>query len=283
MKDFKKPLIMKKILVPIDFSPASRNAEEHAAVLAQALGWPLQLVHVYWEPAPAPELPGAYLEDGISLQEENEEWVEEEVMYLKDKFEVEVSGGAQAGLKGDAINELAKESEAGLVVMGMKESKRHRFVNSTVFTALRRTRVPVLVVPEEVVYRPIRNIVLAADFTGVRDTSCFDLLFTLLQKLDATLQVVHVAGREAAIKPEELSGKLQLGQLLAKVTYWYHELDENNVEESVLRFTENHPADLLVMVAHRHGLFERLLGTLYTRDLSYKASLPLLVLEDVGG
>lgn len=272
---------MKKILVPIDFSPASRNAEEYAAVLATVLGWPLQLVHVYWEPAPAPELPGAYIESAVSLQEENEEWVEEEVLYLKEKYEVAVEGGAQAGLKGDTINALAREDEAGLVVMGMKESKRNRFVDSTVFTALRRTRIPVLVVPEGVAHKPIQNIVLAADFNGVRDTSCFDLLFTLLQKLDAALQVVHVAGKEAAIKPEELAAKLQLGRMLAKVTYWYHELDEDNVEEGILRFTQSHPADLLVMVAHRHRLFERLLGTLYTRDLSYKSSIPLLVLEDV--
>lgn len=274
---------MKKILVPIDFSPASRNAEEYAAVLAKILGWPLQLVHVYWEAAPTPEVIGAWGVNSVSLQEENEEWVEEEVIYLKEKYEVEVAGGAIAGLKGDTINLLAKESEAGLVVMGMKVAKRHRLVSSTVFTALRRTRVPVLVVPEGVPYQPIRNIVLAADFNGVLDTSCFDLLFTLLEKLDATLQVVHVAGREGVIKPEELPGKLQLGSVLAKVTYWYHELEEDNIEESILRFTQNHPADLLVMVAHRHHLFERLLGTLYTKDMSCKAMLPLLVLEDVGG
>lgn len=274
-------MIMKKILVPIDFSPASRNAEEYAAALAKVLGWPLQLVHVYWEPAPAPELSGAYITGELSLQEENEEWVEEEVMHLKAKFDVEATGEAQAGLKGDTINELAKETEAALVVMGMKESKRHRLVQSTVFTALRRTRVPVLVVPEEVRYQPLRHIVLAADFTGVRDTSCFELLFTLIEQLGASLQVVHVAGKEAAIRPEELPGKLQLGRLLAKVTYWYHQLDSDNVEESILRFTESHPADLLVMVAHRHSLFDRLLGTLYTRDLSYQASIPLLVLEEV--
>lgn len=274
---------MKNILVPIDFSPASRNAEEYAAALARALALPLQLVHVYTQPAPTLEVIGGWGIDGASLQEENEEWVEEEILFLKEKYDVEVSGGAVSGLKGDTINLMARESEAVLVVMGTKEAKRHRLVHSTVFTALRRTRKPVLVVPEGVAYQPVRNIVLAADFNEVRDTSCYDFLLTLIEKLDAVLQVVHVAGREAAIHPEELPGKLQLGQVLASVTYWYHELDANNIEESILRFTKNHPADLLVMVAHHHRLFERLFGVLYTHDLSYRTAIPLLVLEDVEG
>lgn len=272
---------MKKILVPVDFSPASRNAEEYAAALAKAMGASLQLLRVYMEPAPAPELPVGWAGTGISFQEESEEWIEGEVRFLREKYGVEVNGVARAGFKGDTINEVAKESEADLVVMGMKEAKRHKFPGSTVFTALRKAKKPVLVVPEAVPFKPIRDIVLAADFTAVKDLSCYNVLYALVEGLDANLQVVHVAGKAAAIKPEELAGKLQLQRALAKVTYWFHELDEDTVEESILRFTQNHPADLLVMVAHRHGFFERLFGTLFTRDISYKAAIPLLVLEDV--
>ena len=271
---------MKKILVPVDFSPASRNAEEYAAAMAKAVGASLQLLRVYMEPAPAPELPVGWAGSGTSLQETSEEWIEEEVRFLQDKYGVAIHSTVRAGFKGDTINEVVKESDADLVVMGMKEAKRHLFPGSTVFTALRKARRPVLIVPEGVSFIPIRNIVLAADFTTVQDLSCYRVLMALVESWDATLQVVHVAGKEAAIKPQELSGKLQLQKALAKVTYWYHQLDEDNVEESLLRFIQNHPADLLVMVAHRHNFFERLFGTMYTRDLSYKAAVPLLVLED---
>lgn len=271
---------MKKILVPVDFSPASRNAEEYAAALAKALGASVQLLRVYLEPAVAPEQTVGWAETALSLQEENEEWIEQEVRSLQEKYGVEVHSTVRTGFKGDTINEVAKDIDADLVVLGMKETKRHQFPGNTVFTALRKARRPVLVVPEGMPFKPIRNIVLAADFTSVQDLSCYSVLLALVESWDATLQVVHVAGKAAAIKPQELSGKLQLQRALARVTYWYHELDEDNVEDSLLRFTENHPADLLVMVAHRHNFFERLFGTLYTRDLSYKATVPLLVLED---
>lgn len=273
-------MIMKKILVPVDFSPASRNAEEYAAALAKAMKASLQLLRVYWEPALAPELSASWAGTGPAIQEENEEWMEGEVRLLQEKYGVEVSGMVRTGFKGDTINEMVKESEADLVVMGMKEARRHNFPGSTVYTVLRKLGKPVLVVPEGVTFKPIRDIVLAADFTVVRDLSCYNILYALAESWEATLQVVHVAGKEAAIKPEELSGKLQLQRALSKVTYWFHELDEDRVEESLLRFIENHPADILVMVAHHHNFFERLFGTLYTRDMSFKAAIPLLVLED---
>lgn len=273
-------MIMKKILVPVDFSPASRNAEEYAAALGRAMKASLQLLRVYWEPALAPELAASWTGAGPAIQEENGEWIEGEVRFLQEKYGVEVSGMVRTGFKGDTINETVKESEADLVVMGMKEARRHNFPGSTVYTVLRKSGKPVLVVPEGVPFKPIRDIVLAADFTVVRDLSCYNILYALAESWEAALQVVHVAGKEAAIKPEELSGKLQLQRVLAKVTYWYHELDEDRIEESLLRFTENHPADILVMVAHHHNFFERLFGTLYTRDMSFKAAIPLLVLED---
>ncbi|HEY1112709.1 MAG TPA: universal stress protein [Chitinophagaceae bacterium] len=274
---------MKKILVPVDFSPASRNAEEYAASLAKAMKATLLLLRVYRAPAPAPELSVGSAGTGLAIQEENEEWIEGEVHFLQEKYGIEVRGMVRTGFKGDTINEVVKESEADLVVMGMKEARRHNFPGSTVYTSLRKLGKPVLVVPEGVSFKPIRNIVLAADFTVIRDLSCYDSLFDLVESWEATLQVVHVAGKEAAIKPDELSGKLQLQRALSKVTYWYHELDEDRVEESLLRFTESHPADILVMVAHHHNFLERFFGTLYTRDMSYKAAIPLLVLEDRKG
>lgn len=273
---------MKKILVPIDFSPASRNASEYAVSLAKALGTTVELLHVYLEPAPAIDGPMAWVPTA-TFQEENEEWIQEEVQYLKEKYGVEVTGEVVAGLKKQSINEQAKKSDAGLVAMGMKEAKRQKFIASTVFSAIRRTRRPVLVVPEGVPFLPIRNIVLAADFNGVKDTACFDPLLELVEKLGANLQVVHVAGKEAVIKPEELPGKIQLGRVLSEVTYWYHELDENRIEESILQFTQNHPADLLVMVAHRHSLFDRLFGMVYTRGISSRTTIPLLILDDKKG
>ena len=48
-----KSFNMKKILVPTDFSPASRKAEEYAAALSIILGAEMQLLHVYRELMPA--------------------------------------------------------------------------------------------------------------------------------------------------------------------------------------------------------------------------------------
>ena len=81
-------MIMKKILVPIDFSPASHNASEYAASLAKAFDAEIYLLHVFTEPVPASEAPMAWMIIGSELQDANDALVNEEINILKKKYSV---------------------------------------------------------------------------------------------------------------------------------------------------------------------------------------------------
>ena len=76
-------MIMKKILVPIDFSPASRNASEYAASLAKAFDAEVYLLHVFMEPVPSSEAPVAWMIMGSELQDTNDALVNEKINILK--------------------------------------------------------------------------------------------------------------------------------------------------------------------------------------------------------
>lgn len=269
---------MKKILVPVDFTGASRNASEYAVAMAKAFAAEIYLLHVFMESSPVSETPVTWNVEGNILQEECDLRLAKEKSFLEKKYDITVNGDARVGFKGDSIRDIAKEMEADIIVMGMKKIKKNKLLGSTVLTVIRKSETPVIVVPEEVYYKNIKQVVLASDFNEEASTATYNPLLLLLQKYDATLQVLHIQKGNMELTASEMPGKLQLGRVLSKITFWYQEVEAEDTTEAILKFVQNHPADLLVMVAHHHSFFERLFGTSYTRDVSYETTLPLLIL-----
>ncbi|MGN6567101.1 MAG: universal stress protein [Flavipsychrobacter sp.] len=271
---------MKRILIPVDFTPASRNASEYAAALARVFNAAVYLLYVYMEPTPAVEVSGVWMMAGAELQEANEALVSKEVNFLKAKYAVAISGAAKVGPAAAIITDTANELQADLIVMGMKGGSRSKWLGGTVIATIRQSQTPVLVIHEEAVFAPIKQVVVAADFNEISDVSCWSVLFTLLEQFDATLRVVHVQGKGAEMAVAELPGALQVRRYLSRYPYQYEEIEDRDVEQGLLSYIGSHPADLLVMVAHHHTIFERLFGTVHTRNISFDIKLPLLILKD---
>ena len=271
---------MKRILVPVDFTPASRHASEYAAALAQVFAAEIHLLHVYIEPPPAVEVSGVWLMAGSELQEAKEALVKVEVDFLKEKYSVAVSGETKVGPTGYAINDTAKELQADIIVMGMRGGNRSKILGGTVISTIRKSQIPVLIIHEEATFVPIKEVAVAADFNEVSDINCWNILFTLLEKFDGTLSVVHVQGKETEMAVAELSGALQVRRYLSRFPYQYVEIEDTDVAQGLLNYIHNHPIDLLVMIAHHHTVFERVFGTIYTRDISFDIKLPLLILKE---
>ncbi|MEJ6981880.1 universal stress protein [Pedobacter sp. P351] len=262
---------MKKILVPIDFSRGARAASEYAASLARIFMGEIYLVYVFTEPIAVIEGTAvAWPVKGGESQEKNDALVENEINYLKDTYGVNVEGYALIGSRTDTINDLINEISADLVVMG---------TGNTALSIIRKIKTPVLLVPENASFVPVKHIVLAADFNEVTNIECFNLLLEFAGKIDAMLQVLHVKRQHDEDQPDS-PGKQQLHDVLSKITYWYQEVEAESVEQGIGNFIESHPAELLVMVAHSHNVFERIFGTVHTSSMIYETKLPLLVLED---
>lgn len=271
---------MKNILVPIDFTPASRVASEYAASLAQLFNAKIYLFHVYIEPTPATEVPSAWIITDDRLQKESEAHVNSEVEYLSNAYAIDVSGVSEMGYKSDAIIEKAKEVNADLIVMGRKEGKS-KILGSTTLTINRRSKRPVLIIPAGHTFHPIKNIVFASDFAEMHDNKCLVPLFDLLEHFKSNLQLLHVKKKGKAMTAQEVPGRIQIGRAFAQVPFWgYDEVEDDNVEHAIENYIQKHPTDLLVMVAHHHNIIERLFGTVHTQSMGYRAKLPLLILED---
>ena len=269
---------MKKLLVCTDFTEPSRNACLYAASLAKVFNAAIYLLHVHREWIPASVGPEPW---SITLSEqyqEKEKHLNQEINFLKEKYPVQIRGEVKPGFRSDSISETAREIEADLIVMGISHAKK-KPLGSTTLKVMRKAHVPVLVVPESASFHSIKNIVLAVDFKEMLTSSCFTPLLDVVKKFDASLRVLHVDKKGAELKVSEVPEKLQLGLVLAKFTYEYDRIESDDVDQGIEGFVDAHPADLLVMVAHPHGLFERLFSHLHTQVIGMEIKLPLLVLK----
>jgi nucleotide-binding universal stress UspA family protein len=114
-----------RILVPIDFSPCSLAALDHAMLLAERFGASIEVLHV-WEPPPYGArfgvAPGLDLYGAQPLLEEfahtdGGKRMEELLRALEERF-IKVRGRLASGDPCDTILELVRHDDYDLVVMG---------------------------------------------------------------------------------------------------------------------------------------------------------------------
>ena len=270
---------MKRILVPFDFSASAKNAAEYAVSLATAFRADVCLLHVYTEPVTAIEDGGSTVMFAAQLKKKLNANLNEEKSLLEKQLGRKIETRLLEGFKSDVIGEMAESWHADLVVMGRNTAKNKVLFGSTILKTIRKTTIPLLVVPGDCAYKTPKNIVLAIDFEEMVYHPVIGALTEIVKQFDAALSVLHVDSREA-MPAGEIDEKLQWGRTMAKLTYTYERVENENIEQGIVKFITNHPADMLVMIAHRHNLLQRLFSRIHTQSLAFDVNIPLLVLRN---
>jgi nucleotide-binding universal stress UspA family protein len=273
---------MKNILVPVDFSKASLNAANYAVSFAQTLDANIFLLNVI--------PPGVIIDDSIlasvlithaELLETNERLMKEEVESLSKNAKIDIKGLVTEGFPSDIICEIANDIKADLIITGMKgKGKSNSVFGSTATAVIRKSGFPVLVIPEKGDYQPINNITFASDFDPDIESESYDVLIKLAQKLNIPVYILNIQKKDCGLGAERVFGKMKTSLAFSKLHPQFHSVYEKNVEEGINKFIENNPTDVLAMVAHTHNVFERMLGTVHTKEMSYKTKIPLLILPE---
>jgi nucleotide-binding universal stress UspA family protein len=277
----KQKIKMKTILVAIDFSDASRKAAEYAAGLAKVYDAKLVLLHAFYMPFPVGDAPGYIPLSLEEIQQENEAFLQREIEYLAEQFQVKADGYVKMGMAAGVIKDSANEIKADLVIMGMKGAGQTGGIfGSTVIACIRKTKQPLLIIPQNSQFSSIQHISFAADFGNKTGTESYQILEDIVAKFNADIQVIHVQKNDGDMTADEVAGKLKAEMDLGKLKHTIHTVGSDNVEKGINDFIDSHPTDMLVMVAHHHSLFERWFGSIHTNLMAYHAHLPLLVLHD---
>jgi nucleotide-binding universal stress UspA family protein len=271
---------MKNILVPVDFSDASRNAANYATSLANAFDAKVTLINAIERPTLVDDsVLAPVLVTQAEIVQENSNLINQEMESLSKIYPVRMDAFVREGFISETIGNLATEIAADLIVMGMKGKGESRsFLGSTVTKITRRQSHPVLVVPAKASFQLPATIAVASDFDPDFENEQYHLLIELAQKFDSMFKIVNVAVKGRQMKPSQAIGKLKISKALAQYATEFHTIREDKVDEGLENFLEEQDPDLLVMIAREHSFIDRLFGKVHTKEMSYKTRKPLLIL-----
>lgn len=271
---------MQTILIPTDFSAQAQNAANHAAELARIFEAKLLLFHAYMLPTPVSEVP--YVMVTVDeLQKENEQMIKKEAESLNQKFGLEVEWLVRIGIPSDEIKILTEERQIDLVVMGMKGvGGLDKLIGSTTVNLIRKIKTPVMVIPQDAVFKAINHITFASDLHFEINVQSFGPLAEIAKKFNSNVHIVHVNKDNSMNMEEELEWRKHAENYLHGIQYEFITVSDSNVKHGIVEYMETHDTDLLVMLAHRHGFIERLFNRSQTAAMAYETKVPMLALHD---
>jgi len=271
--------MMRKILIPVDFSNISKNAVKYAVEIGKRLNAELVLIHLISTPIVWKE---------ISLKNEDlYPEVRSQINSAKDTLNRMAMDITKSGV--DASYSLIYDSEIGelhkyinadiyqLIVMGTNgEVGMEQIFGSNTFNTLKHSSIPVLAIRENNDCRLLNEIIIASDFQEDSKPS-FDLLFkfALSIKLRVKLLYVNVPYNFKETPEIELSiQKFMEDKVVDRVeTFIVNALNE---KRGIAIYLAKEKPDLIATITHGRSVINNLFSPSITESLLSTFSYPVL-------
>jgi nucleotide-binding universal stress UspA family protein len=271
---------MKTIIVATDFSAASHNAAKYAVEMANALQARILLFNAYQVPLSIPE--SYVVVNPTEVKKAAEDYLLDEVVSLRKKSMYPIEILAAEGNATECIMHHAEKYTDCLLVVGMKgDGKKTRNVfGSTASGLARKSNVPLLIVPENAVFRTINKIALASDINFETDLSTIDALKEVGMSFNSKIYIVRVLKNNLNIVEELAYRSSRILSKLKPLEAEYKFPRSADVTKALQDFSEDYGIDLLTVIPQHHNLLERVFIKSETRQLIFHAYIPLLILPE---
>ena len=270
-----------KILVPVDFSETSYRAIKHGAFIAQFLKGEVILTHIirtsiYLDMI----LPVLHMEDlsGVTklVQEKLEGFADE----IRKEYGIKVSTIVSTGKVSSEVVNLAKESDAGIIVMGTQgySAAEEFLLGSNAYRVISKSKIPVMTVRKNTDKLGYQNIVLPID-SSEHSRQKVNTTIEFAEKFSAKLHVIGVLGNdEKSYEPNMHTIVSQIAELAkakdvsvdTKVCY------ANNRAHQTLKFAKTVHADLIVTMTDQNAEVSSLLLGTYAHQLINLSKAPVI-------
>lgn len=273
---------MRTIIAPTDFSKISLNAVNYAADLSVAINAELVVLNVVQIPVTVSEVPLTEFE-----YEEMADAAEKELAELEEKLnertsnKIKIHSRVIVGNIRFELKEMSKQKAPFAVVMGTRGAglAERLFLGSHTIFAVNSLEYPVLVVPQDSVFRGIQKIAFASDLEELQSTRPLSLLKAWLETFNGTIDVVNIC-KSDRINVDEVPESLSLQNSLSDFSPQFHFIVNTNVEEGIYEFIEKSQPDILVVIPKKHGLLSGMFRKSRSTPLILHPHIPVLAIAE---
>jgi len=275
----------KKIIVPIDFSIASRNAYHYARELAEEYNASLEVIHIYNGTFTTGEVPVLMPLQGITEGLENR--LQKFVTLYPNKEEGEIKTQLKVdtelllGSVVDVITRKSKEEDVFMVVMGAtgEHDAVDRLFGSVSSHVAQKASCPVLLVPVDARYAPFERIMYASNFESA-DENRIGKVKEMAMLFRAAVHFVHV--NEEKQEEDFTETRTRIVERLFKdndpaFSFLMENIDSESVVKGLADYAKEQKIDLMVLINHQRGFWDSLLGHSLTKKVALRPELPVLV------
>lgn len=267
------------ILLPTDFSKCANDALDYALELVKSLPMSrLILLHsiIYNDSF----FVGSREKEAENTRRFNEakSRIDEIVSYIKKKNQqIKVKTMLDAGPPVKIIDLIADKERVDLIIMGTKGASglREIVIGSYAAKVIKCAGCPVLIVPENFIYKRSSRIVCTTEFHFSEVQSTFYLI-ELVKRLNASLIFLNISDNVKDQDKKLQSFQKSLKTMKDGVDTQYVLIHSDNILKSIEQYVKENPADLLVTLGKRRDFWKKMFGTKISENLSFHSQVPLL-------
>jgi len=201
--------------------------------------------------------------------------------FLKNSPNQKITIESDEGSFIDNISKYVFFNHVDMVIMGINGSSRMANVNigNDTLNMIVNINIPIMIIPPDVKFRKINNVLFASDFKDVARKTPFDSLKKVLDLFKPKLNILNVDSEHFVELSE--SYKIEKEEMESKLKNYNPEfsfLRAYDFLESIITFAETREIDAIITVPKKQGFVNQLFK-IYTRKLALATHVPIVAIS----
>ena len=183
----------------------------------------------------------------------------------------------------DGLERAARHRVANLVIMGItgKSAIAQVLFGSNTLKMVETKACPVLIIPENAPFVPLKNVMLTSDFKNTVNTTPSVPIKDFLDVFNPKLHIVNVDKDHFISLTEEYEKEKQdLNQLFVEYKPEFYFMRLYDVDEAITLFAESRNIDMIIVIQKNQSFIEKILKGSRTKNLSYLSKVPIMVMHE---
>ncbi len=269
---------MKRIIVPVDFSPYAENAFQSALKIAEKGDASITCVNVVateldWDKLLIKEK--AKHVDIMDMEAEARDKLHAFVLDHKVK-NIPVEVVVEIGVPWEEVTLLAKKQAADLIVIGAygRGHEAGKFIGSNIQKVMRHAPCPVLAVKKPLNGLDFRKMAFASVFDE-DSRPAFLKMMPMIRQLGSSVHFLYVNIPEKFVNTQKMEGSMKLFAEGLNGTIHTHVIDHQEVEKGIVEFCEEKKMGYIGIASHdRKSSNSYHIGV--TDTVLFKTGIPVL-------